>query len=34
MKTPRIEGTIFTGGFVDLDDFINKDEAVFLVEAK
>ncbi|TVY33642.1 hypothetical protein LSUB1_G005963 [Lachnellula subtilissima] len=34
MKTPRIEGTIFTGDFVDLDDLINKDEAAFLAEAK
>lgn len=34
LKTPRIEGTIFTGDFIDVDDFANKDEAAFLLEAK
>jgi len=34
MKTPRIEGTIFTGDFISTDEFMDKDKATFMAEGK
>jgi hypothetical protein len=34
MKTPRIEGTMFTGDFISTDEFIDKHEAAFMPEGK